>query len=401
MTVLRYPVRNHPPLLGPAHGLLLAVAALLLAGCSRQEATSAPPPPPPPSVTVTPVRRAAIADSREYVGRTESVSYVDLRARVTGFLVRRAFEEGSDVREGDLLYVIEQEPYQAAVDVAEAAVARTEATLQNAEKYLDRLNAVKDSGGASKANLDAAEGAVLEARALLQERRAQLVQAKLNLEYTEVRAPISGRIGRTNIHVGNLVGPESGVLATIISLDPMWVSFPISERDYLELQEKVAAGRQGGRAISQLVPTIRLVDGSMFAYKGRIDFQDNRVDKATGTIMIRASFPNPRLLLRPGQFVTVVQTESGRSDRLVIRQSAVQRDQVGPFVLVVGSDRKAELRRIQVAGEFGTDWIVSGGLNEGELVISDGLQKVTPGQPVNPSAAATAAPGKEGNAGVK
>jgi membrane fusion protein (multidrug efflux system) len=138
----------------------------------------------------------------------------------------------------------------------------------------------------------------------------------------------------------------------------------------------------------------------MFAYKGQIDFQDNRVDKATGTIMLRASFPNPRLLLRPGQFVTVVQTESGPSDRLVIPQAAVQRDQVGPFVLVVDRDRKTELRRIQLAGEFGTDWIVSGGLNEGELVISDGIQKVTPGQPVNPSAAA-AVPGKEGNAGVK
>ncbi len=387
-------------MLAPAHGLLFAVAALLLAGCSRQEAASAPPPPPPPSVTVTPVRRAAIADSREYVGRTESVSYVDLRARVTGFLVRRAFEEGSDVKEGDLLYVIEQEPYQAAVDVAEAAVARTEATLQNAEKYLDRLNAVKDSGGASKANLDAAEGAVLEARALLKERRAQLTQARLNLGYTEIRAPMSGRIGRTNVHVGNLVGPESGVLATVISLDPMWVSFPISERDYLELQKKVTAGRQGGHAIPQLVPTIRLVDGSMFAYRGRIDFQDNRVDRATGTIMIRASFPNPRLLLRPGQFVTVVQTESGRSDRLVIPQSTVQRDQVGAFVLVVDRDRKAGLRRIQLAGEFGTDWIVSGGLTEGELVISDGLQKVTPGQPVNPSTADTA-PGKEGNVVVK
>mgnify|MGYP001041383041 CR=1 FL=1 len=399
MTVLTYRMVARRLMTAPVAGLLLAAGVLLLAGCSRQEASTAPPPP-PPSVTVTPVRKVAIADTSEYVGRTESVSYVDLRARVTGFLVRRAFEEGSDVREGDLLYVIEQEPYQAAVDVAEAAAARTEATLQNAEKYLDRLNTVKDSGGASRANLDAAEGTVRETRALLKERRAQLAQAKLNLGYTEIRAPISGRIGRTAIHVGNLVGPDSGVLATIVRLDPMWVSFPISERDYLQLQEKVAAGRQSGQAIPQLVPTIRLVDGSMFPHKGQIDFQDNRVDKATGTIMLRARFPNPHLLLRPGQFVTVVQTERGRSDRLVIPQAAVQRDQVGPFALVVDRDRKAELRRIQLAGEFGTDWIVTGGLNEAELVISGGIQKVTPGQPVNPSVAAPAS-GKEGGADVK
>ncbi|NWG13066.1 MAG: efflux RND transporter periplasmic adaptor subunit [Acidobacteria bacterium] len=383
----------------PVKGLFLFVTALLLAGCSRQEAASAPPSPPPP-VTVTPVKKAAVADSTEYVGRTESVSYVDLRARVTGFLIRRTFEEGSDVKEGDLLYVIEQEPYQAAVEVAEAAVARTEATLQNAEKYLERLLAVQDSGGASKANLDAAEGAVLEARALLKERRAQLVQARLNLGYTEIRAPISGRIGRTAIHVGNLVGPESGVLATIIRLDPMWVSFPISERDYLQLREKAAAGRGSGRAIPDLVPTIRLVDGSMFPYKGRIDFQDNRVDRATGTIMLRASFPNPRLLLRPGQFVTVIQTGRGTNERLLVPQAAVQRDQVGPFVLVVNRDKTAELRRIQLAGEFGTDFIVTGGLNEAEPVISGGIQKVTPGQPVNPSASART-PGEEGKAGVQ
>ncbi len=190
--------------------------------------------------------------------------------------------------------------------------------------------------------MEAAERTVLESRGLLKERQARLTQARLNLGYTEIRAPISGRIGRTAIHVGNLVGPESGVLATIIRLDPMWVSFPITERNYLQLQEKIAAGRRNGQAIPQLIPTIRLVDGSLFPHPGRIDFQDNRVDRSTGTIMLRATFPNPHLLLRPGQFVTVVSTERGSRARLLIPQSAVQRDQVGAFVLTV--DRRKRRR---------------------------------------------------------
>jgi len=259
--------------------------------------------------------------------------------------------------------------------------------LQNAERYLERLNAVKDAGGASKANLDAAEGSVLETRALLNQRRAQLTQAKLNLGYTELRSPINGRIGRTAIHVGNLVGPDSGVLATIVTLNPMWVTFPISERDYLKLQEGIGAGNSGSQSITQLIPTIRLVDGSIFPYSGRIDFQDNRVDEATGTIVLRATFPNPHLLLRPGQFVTVIQSRRETLERLVIPQTAVQRDQVGPFAMVVNQNKKAEARRIQLGDASGTKWIVTEGLKEGELVISEGLQKVIEGAEVSPSLA--------------
>ena len=374
-----------------------ALLSLYLMGsaCAPQEAPPPPPAPPPPSVTVTPVKTVDVSAQDEYIGRTEAVSTVDLRARVTGYLVKRSFEEGGDVREGQLLYLIEQEPYQAAVDAAAAAVAQTEAALENAQKYLGRLNTVKDTGGASKANLDASEGNVLENRALLNQRRAQLTQAKLNLGYTEIRAPISGRIGRTAIHVGNLVGPDSGVLATIIPLDPMWVTFPISERDYLALQESLGVGRTGRQAIPQLVPTIRLVDGSVYPQAGRIDFQDNRVDESTGTILLRATFPNPRLLLRPGQYVTVIQSQRDTTKCLVVPQAALQRDQVGPFVFVVNANHLAEIRRIELGDVFGTDQIVTEGLQEGEPVISNGLQKVTPGSQVNPTVASTDEGGEE------
>ncbi len=398
MIAKRFPADPGLRVLARLFPLLLA-AALLSGGCARPQQAAGPSAPPPPSVTVSPVRQAAISDSTEYVGRTESVSYVDLRARVGGFLTRRDFEEGSDVKAGDLLYVIEQEPYQAAVDVAEASITQTEATLQNAEKYLERLNTVKDTGGTSKVNFDAAERTVLENRGLLKERQARLRQAKLNLGYTEIRAPISGRIGRTAIHVGNLVGPESGVLATIIQLNPMWVSFPINEREYLELQHKTATGRYGGQSIPQLIPTIRLVDGSTFPHKGRIDFQDNRVERATGTLMLRATFPNPQLILRPGQFVTVVSTERSSRQRLLIPQSAVQRDQVGAFVLTVDATKKAEVRRVKLGEEVGTDWIVNEGLSEGESVITSGVQKVTPGGQVNPVPQG-AAPAQEGKPGA-
>ncbi len=375
----------------------LVVVGLLFPGCASRNEEEGPPPAPPPAVTVTPVGEVAVAESSKYIGRTEAVSVVDLRARVTGFLMQRSFVEGRDVREGDLLYVIEQEPYQAALAVAEAAVAQTEATLANAEKYLARVNRVAGSGGASEAALDTAERTVLETRALLKERRAQLTQSRLNLGYTEIRAPISGRIGRTSVHVGNLVGPDSGVLATIVQLNPIWVSFPVSDRDYLELQRKSG----GNPTLSALVPTIRLVDDSVYPHPGKIDFQDNRVDKATGTIMLRATFPNPRLLLRPGQFVTVIQSERATVERLVVPQSSVQRDQVGPYVFTVDPNKKvAEIRRISLGNEFGTGWIVTDGLSSGEWVISEGIQKVTAGAEVVPSLQ-DASQGPEGRSGAK
>ena len=375
----------------------LLAAAVLFSGCVSRAEEAGPPPPPPPAVTVTPVGEAAVAESAQYVGRTEAVSVVDLRARVTGFLMERGFEEGRDVQQGELLYAIEREPYQASVDVAEAAVAQTEATLANAERYVNRLNQVTTSGGASEASKDTAERTVLETRALLQERRAQLTQARLNLGYTEIRAPISGRIGRTSVHVGNLVGPDSGVLATIVQLNPIWVSFPVSDRDYLGLQRKTG----GSPTLAGLVPTIHLVDGTEYPHRGRIDFQDNRVDRATGTIMLRATFPNPQLLLRPGQFVKVIQSEQSSVNRLVIPQTSIQRDQVGPYVFTVDPEKKvAEIRRVTLGDEFGTDWIVTGGLSAGEWVISEGIQKVTAGIQVAPSLSISSQV-PEGTAGAK
>jgi membrane fusion protein, multidrug efflux system len=374
--MIRYP-SSHRSLLWL---LIFLMLALFLPACTRQEAASMPTPP-PPSVTVAAVKRVPVADTVKYVGRTEPVSFVDLRARVTGFLTQRNFEDGDYVTQGDLLYVIEQEPYQAALEIAEATVAQTEASLETAEKYLNRLGTVKDTGGISKANLDNAEGSVLEIGAMLKERRARLVQARLNFSYTEIRAPISGKIGKTSVHIGNLVGPDTGVLATINRLDPIWVSFPISERDYLLLGSR-ASGK--GR-VHSMVPTLRLVDGSNFPHKGRVDFEDNRVDRSTGTIMLRATFPNPQLLLKPGQFVTVIQTDPSAVDRLLIPQSAVQRDQVGPFVFVVERETERALtRRIKLGEESGAEWIVIEGLQEGERVISDGVQKVTPGGQVRP-----------------
>ncbi len=361
--------------------LIAGLAALgMLAACNRQQATATPSPPPPPSVQVVPVVEEQVADRAEYIGRTEAVAYVDLRARVSGFLTARLFEEGSTVREGQLLYVIEQEPYRIAVDIAAASLAQTEATLGNAEKYLARLKAVEDKGGTSQAALEAAEKTVLETRALLEERRARLEQARLDLSYTEIRAPITGRIGRTHVHVGNLVGPESGTLASIIQLHPIWVTFPVSEREFLTLHQN---GQDGVRT-ANLDPTLRLVDGSAYPHEGRLDFEDHRIDPETGTIQLRAVFPNPAFLLRPGQFVVLEQRNKHRTARMVVPQSAIQRDQIGPFVLVVDPAQKAAVRRVTLGEEVGTKWTVLDGLQPGEQVIVDGLQRVTPGSAVNP-----------------
>jgi len=334
----------------------------------------------PPLVTVAPVTLQDVNPPAEYVGHVEAIQVVDLRARVEGFLEQVNFREGNFVQAGDLLYVIEQDLYQAKVDADRAGVAQARAALTKATQYLKRVQTVR-SGGVSATDIDNAVAEELRARAQLQEARATLERSELDLGYTTVKAPISGRIGRTAFTRGNLVGPTSGPLARIVQLNPIRVVYSISENDLSSIQAalKDADRRRRNRI---LVPRIRLADDKVYKSSGKVDFVNNEVDARTGTIAVRAVFDNPDGLLLPGQYVTVLVSKRKPKVMPVVPQSAVQEDREGPYVLVVDNKNRVVQRRIKTGPFVGSNWAVESGLAKGEMIIVQGVQKVRPGQRV-------------------
>jgi membrane fusion protein, multidrug efflux system len=359
--------------------LLALVGAVLLAGCGQEETASPQAAPPSPAVTVAPVAPADVRPKSEFVGRVEAVNKVDLRARVTGFLEKRPFREGQEVKAGDLLFVIEQAPYQAAVDQrraelasADANRANTKVQLQRGEELLKNKNIPASEVDTRRAQDEMAAASILEAQAALE-------QAQINFGYTDIHAPIDGKIGRATYTVGNLVGPDSGVLATIVSQEPMYVTFPVSAAVILQ------ARREAGGALpepSRFVVRVKLPDGSIYQHPGEIDFLNNQVAQGTDTLAARAVFPNPERVLVDGQFVTVTVEAGQPVTALVVPQGTVQVDQAGPYVLVVGTDQKVEQRRVALGADQGTDVVVQSGLKQGERIIVSGIQKVRPGMQV-------------------
>ncbi len=339
---------------------------------------------PPPSVTVAPTLRTRLPDQRERVGQVRAVEDVELRARVSGFLEERRFEEGSLVAQGDLLFVIERAPYQAEVRRAEAELARTRAALQKAALDLRRTRGLREQGVASQAALDAAVSAEAEARAETLAADARLSQARLDLAYTEIHAPIAGRIGSAAYDVGDLVEPDSGPLATVVSMDPIHVTWQVPEQTILEFRRANLIRRQDRQPTLEVKASLRLADGEIYEYRGLWDFLDNRVDPTTGTQTARAVFPNPYGLLVPGQYAFVIVEVGEPRETLVVPQPAVQEDQSGRFVLVVGDGDEVAMRRVTMGSRQGIYWEVREGLSEGERVIYQGVQKARPGMKVDP-----------------
>ncbi|MBK8175196.1 MAG: efflux RND transporter periplasmic adaptor subunit [Rhodospirillales bacterium] len=367
-------------------GAVLLTLALFLASCDNNP-PKAQQAMPPPAVTVTAVERTTINPQSEYIGQTVAVDSVDLRARVEAFLERRTFREGEDVKQGALLFALEHDPFAAAVDAAAARVAEAEAEVVRTRRDLERSKKLASQGNLSLQSLDRAQSDQLQAEAALDRSRAELRQAQINLGYTQIDAPFDGRIGRSMYSVGQWVGPDSGVLAQLVKLDPIYVVFNVSERSYLDGLASIEKAHEAGVAKPVFVPRLRLANGSEYPPSGRLDFVDNRVDPTTGTIAVRATFPNPDHVLLPGLFVTVILEESAAKSALLIPQASVQEDQGGRFVIVVGDDNKAEVRRIQTGERIGVRWEVISGLAEGERIVSEGLQKVRAGATVSPSAA--------------
>ncbi len=367
--------------------IALAVCIVCLLPSSAPAAPEAPGGAPPPAVTVVIVKAQEVNPPREYVGRMEAIQSVALRARVEGFLEKVAFREGGDVKQDDLLYVIEQAPYQARFNEAQAKVAESQAALKRARQYLKRLQTVK-SGGVSASDLDSALSTADQAAARFEEAKANLEQARLNLDYTIIRSPLEGRIGRTAYTQGNLVGPGSQALAHIVQIDPIRVVYSMSEADLLASQMASPADvRTQSYLQEHLVPHLKMPNGEIYPKSGRIDFIDNQVDPNTGTIAVRAIFENSRGMLLPGQFATVQISLREAKTLPVIPQSAVMEDRQGRYVFTVDDRNAVQLRRVVTGAVIHTQWIVESGLKAGETIVVQGAQKVTPGQTVNPASA--------------
>lgn len=363
--------------------LLALLLGLLITSAFPGTALGGPPGPgagPPPLVTVVAVTEQDVNPPTEYVGHVEAVQTVDLRARIQGFLEQVKFKEGSDVRAGDLLYVIEQAPYQAKVDADTATVTQATATFTKARQYLERVRTVR-SGGVSATDIDDAMAEELRARAQLEEDKANLERSRLDLGYTMVRAPISGRIGRTAYTQGNLVNPASGPLARIVQIDPIRVVYSISENDLAAIKRALEDAGSGQKH-PMLTPRIKLPGGQVFKTAGQIDFVDNTVDPGTGTIAVWALFDNPDGSLLPGQYVTVLVARSKPQLMTVVPQSAILENRDGRYVLVVNDQNQVVMRRVKTGPVVGVNWAIKSGLAVNERVIVQGIQKVRPGQTV-------------------
>ena len=331
---------------------------------------------PPPAVTVSPVASRQVTDTGSgFIGRVVAIDKVDVVARVAGFIEQRNFTEGQQVKTGDLLFRIEQDTYKAAVDQQNANLAKAKATEVNANLQLQRSQVLVKSQNVPQATVDQLEAAEQAAKADVLQGQALLEQAQINLGYTEIRSPINGRIGLANFTVGNLVSPSSGRLATIVSQDPIYVTFPASEADIIEYKQRIAASADKNPHVAI---QIKLPDGTIYRHPGITNFLDVQVQADTDTVVVRAQFPTPEGALIPGGIVGVIVQRGGPRSSLVVPQSAVLLDQAGHYVLVVDDTKKVEQRRVTTGSEQGRDVVVSDGLKEGELVIVDGIQKVRP-----------------------
>jgi len=358
---------------------VLFTAFLVLAG----PAVAQPAPGGPPAVGVVRAERQQITQTDEFIGRIQAVGRVALVARVTAFLVKRLFVEGSEVKKDDLLYLLEQPPFQAQVDANKATVEQLEAQHRNAEQALERAQALLKTQAGTQSTLDSALAAERALAAQIAGARAQLRQSEINLGYTEIRAPIDGKISSTAVTEGNVVSPTTGTLATLVSQDPMYVIFSISQRTGIDLRDRYAA--RGG--FSAVVIKLRLADGRIYGEDGKADYVSPTVAENTDTITVRGVIPNTKVgmlrQLTDGEFVTVLLEGVQPIFVLAIPRAAVLSDQQGDYVYVVDTQNKADIRRIQLGQSTPTTAVVTDGLKEGELVISEGLQRVRPGEAVS------------------
>jgi multidrug efflux system membrane fusion protein len=383
--------------------LLTCLLGLMLAGCdqaSQPQAPGAPAalpkplaspsapakpaaPPPIPVKTTLPQTRQVL-DWDEYTGHVEAMETVEIRARVSGYLEQVGFEDGAKIKKGDLLFVIDQRGYLTELKRAEAELQRTRTKLELAENDLKRAERLKQSKAISDEEYDSRSKGLAESTATLHSAETAVEMAKLNLDFTQVRSPIDGRIGRELITVGNLVNADQTLLTTIVSTDPMYVYVDADERSILKYRRLTAGGLRGQNGKANIVAQLGLIDETGYPHTGYIDYVDPRMDAATGTLRVRAVFPNPKELLSPGLFARIRIHGGSPHPALLIPGRAVVTDQDQNYVWVAKADGSVDYRKVRLGRLFGTFRTVEQGLGKNDAVVVDGIAKLRPGARVKP-----------------
>lgn len=379
------------PLRALAFAALFAATTLSL---SIAPASAQMPNGPPPAIGFIVVKKTPITQTQQFIGRIEAVNRVNIVARVTAQLEETPFTEGAEVKKGDVLYRLERPPFEALVEANQATITQYEALLRNAKLTTQRAQQLLATPAGQQSSVDSALAQQQAYEAQILGAEAQLKTSQINLAYTTITSPIDGKIGRTAVTVGNIVGPTSGTLTTIVSQDPMYVTFPVPSPQFLNLNSYYA-GKGGFNSVRI---EVRLPDGTLYGPEGKLDFVDPSVASGTDTVNLRGEIPNPviagtkpgdlnRRPLVDGEFVTVLLEGAEPILALAIPRAAVLSDQQGSYVYVVGDDNTVSQRRITLGQTTPAVATVSTGLNEGDKVVVDGIQRVRPGAKVTPSPA--------------
>jgi len=361
--------------------LMVLSGSLLLGGCNQQKQAA---PPPVPEVAVVTVQPQQVELTTELPGRTSAYLVAEIRPQVNGLIQKRLFKEGSDVKAGQVLYQIDPAPFQAALDHARAALAEAEANVPAIRLKMQRYKELLADKAVSQQDYDDAEAALKQAEAEVVYGKAAVESARINLDYTRVTAPISGRIGRSSVTDGALVtAHQPTALATIQQLDPIYADVPQSTTELLRLRRRLEEGRLDQNGGNQKKVKLILEDNNVYAQEGTLQFRDVTVDPTTGSVILRIVFPNPDGVLLPGMFVRAVVKEGINERAILIPQQTVARDPKGnPSVLVVDTEGKVQQRPLTLDRAMGDQWLVASGLSIGERVVVEGMQRARPGSSV-------------------
>lgn len=368
-------------MIAPLRTLALTCAvAVALTACKKPEQQT----PPPPEVGVIEAKAGTLPLQRELVGRLSPYRSADVRARVPGVLLKRVYQEGQDVRQGQVLFLIDPAPLQASLNASQAELASAQATYANAKAAAARARSLAPQKFVSKSDLDAAEATERTAAAAVQQAQASLANAKINLGYAQVTSPIAGRAGKQQVTEGALVGQaDITLLTTVDQLDPLFVNFSMSSDELTQLRRAQANGAVSLSGDGKSTVQVKLADGTLYDQPGTLDYSSAVVDPATGAVTLRAILPNPQKILLPGAFVSFQAVLGERKNAFLVPLQALQRDTTGGYVMVVGKDGKVVRRNVVTEGQQGSSWLISSGLQQGDQVIVAGVQKVKEGSPAS------------------
>lgn len=368
-------------MIAPLRTLALTCAvAVALTACKKPEQQT----PPPPEVGVIEAKADTLPLQRELVGRLSPYRSADVRARVPGVLLKRVYQEGQDVKQGQVLFLIDPAPLQAALNASQAELASAQATYANAKAAAARARSLAPNQFVSKSDLDAAEATERTAAAAVQQAQASLANAKINLGYAQVTSPIAGRAGKQQVTEGALVGQSDiTLLTTVDQLDPLFVNFSMSSDELTQLRRAQAAGAVSLSGDGKSTVQVKLSDGTMYDQPGTLDYSSAVVDPSTGAVTLRAVLPNPQQILLPGAFVSFQAVLGERKNAFLVPLQALQRDTTGGFVMVVGKDGKVVRKNVVTEGQQGSNWLVTSGIEPGDQVIVAGVQKVKEGSPAS------------------